>query len=84
MSIVSINIPEEVMLNVCETKEDFCKYVKLVIAFDLYNKRKVSLGYCCEVAEMSEEDFIQCLGNYGFSVFGFDSEQEMREELANA
>lgn len=35
MSIVSINIPEEVMLNVCETKEDFCKYVKLVIAFDL-------------------------------------------------
>ena len=57
---------------------------KIMVAADLYKNKKVSLGYCAEVAEMSKEEFIKCLGENGVSIFGFDSDEEFMEELANA
>ena len=50
----------------------------------LYKNKKVSLGYCAEVAEMSKEEFVKCLGQNVVSIFGFDSDEEFMEELANA
>jgi predicted HTH domain antitoxin len=55
-----------------------------MVAVDLYKNKKVSLGYCAEVAEMSKEEFVKCLGQNGVSIFGFDSDEEFMEELANA
>ena len=84
MCVVAVNIPEEVLLDLRETRNDFTKYVKTMIAIDLYKNKKVSLGYCAEVAEMSKEEFVKCLGQNGVSIFGFDSEEEFMEEFANA
>ena len=84
MCVVAVNIPEEVLLDLRETKNNFANYVKTMIAIDLYKNKKVSLGYCAEVAEMSKEEFVKCLGQNGVSIFGFDSEEEFMEEFANA
>lgn len=84
MCVVSFNVPEEVMLDLRETKNDFTDYIKTTIAVDLYKNRKVSLGYCAEVAEMTKEEFIQYLGENEVSIFGFDSDEEFMEELGNA
>ena len=84
MCVVAVNIPEEVLLDLRETKNNFANYVKTMIAIDLYKNKKVSLGYCAEVAEMSKEEFVKCLGQNGVSIFGFDSDEEFMEELANA
>lgn len=51
---------------------------------DLYTNKKISLGYCASVAEMSKEDFIQYLSANGISIFSFDSENDFRVELSNA
>lgn len=81
MCVVSINVPEEVLLDLHKDKNDFADYIKKILAVDLYKNKKVSLGYCASVAEMSKEDFIQYLGANGISIFSFASENEFLEEL---
>lgn len=84
MCVVSINIPEEILLDLHEDKDDFADYMKKMLALDLYKNKKVSLGYCSSVAEMTKEEFVQYLGMNGVSIFSFATEDEFLEELANA
>lgn len=84
MCVVSINVPEEILLDLHENKNDFTEYIKKMLALDLYKNKKVSLGYCASVAEMTKEEFMQYLGLNGVSIFSFESENEFMEELANA
>ena len=84
MCVVSINIPEEVLLDLHEDQNDFAEYIKKMLAMDLYKNKKVSLGYCASVAEMTKEEFIQYLGRNGVSIFSFASDNEFLEELENA
>lgn len=84
MCVVSINVPEEILLDLHEDKNDFEDYMKKMLALDLYKNKRVSLGYCASVAGMTKEEFIQHLGVNGVSIFSFTSENEFLEELANA
>lgn len=84
MCVVSINVPEEILLNLHENEKDFAAYMKCMIAVDLYKNKKVSLGYCADMADMTKEDFIKYLGRNGISIFSFENEKEFLEELANA
>lgn len=84
MCVVSFNVPEEILLDLHEGKDDFTKYIKRLAALDLYKNKKVSLGYCASIADMTKEDFVKYLGQNGISIFSFESEDEFLEELANA
>lgn len=84
MCVVSINVPEEILLDLHEDRDNFADYMKKMLALDLYKNKKVSLGYCASVAEMTKEEFVQYLGKNDVSVFSFVSENEFLEELANA
>lgn len=84
MCIVSINVPEEILLDLHESQNGFAEYMKRMLAVDLYEDKKVSLGYCASVAEMTKEDFIKYLGKRDISIFSFDNREEFLEELANA
>lgn len=84
MCVVSINVPEEILLDLHEDKDDFTAYIKEMLAIDLYKNRKVSLGYCANVAEMTKEEFIQSLGRNRISIFSFNTEEDFLEELRNA
>ena len=84
MCVMSINISEEILLDLHEDKKDFADYMKKMLALDLYKNKKVSLGYCASVAEMTKEEFVQYLGKNDVSIFSFGSENEFLEELANA
>lgn len=84
MCVVSINVPEEILLDLHEDKNDFTNYMKKLLALDLYKNKRVSLGYCSSVAGMTKEEFMQYLGANEISIFSFASEDEFLEELANA
>ena len=84
MCVVSINVPEEILLDLHEDQNDFAEYIKKMLAMDLYKNKKVSLGYCASVAEMTKEEFIQYLGRNSVSIFSFASDNEFLEELENA
>lgn len=84
MCVVSIEVPEEILLDLHENEDDFAAYTKCMLAVDLYKNRNVSLGYCADIAGMAKEDFVKYLGKNGISIFSFESEKEFLEELANA
>ncbi len=84
MCVVSINVPEEILLNLHEDENGFAEYMRKMLAIDLYKNKKVSLGYCASVAEMTKEEFIKLLSINGVSIFLFGSEDELTDELQNA
>jgi predicted HTH domain antitoxin len=84
MCAISINVPEEVLLDLHENQSDFTEYMQRTLALDLYKNKKVALGYCSSVAGMTKEEFVKYLGINGVSIFSFDSEEDFMEELANA
>ena len=84
MCTLAIEIPDEVLLNVHKTKAEVALYMKQLYAVDLYKKKQVSLGCCAALAEMSEEDFVYFLAEFEVSIFSFDDDEELENELKNA
>ncbi len=84
MCQVSVQIPEAVLFDTHMTAVQANDYAKKLIALDYYTRLHVSIGYCAQIAQMSEEDFIKYLGQNGISIFQFDGKEEFEEELKNA
>ena len=84
MCQVAVKIPEAVLYDTHMTVVQVNDWAKKLIALEYYTHRHVSLGYCAEIAEMTEEEFIRFLGQNGVSIFQFDDESEFMEEMNNA
>ncbi len=84
MCTISLHVPNEILLDLHESKDDFVNYIRKLAALDLYKNRNVSLGYCADMADMTKEKFIHYLGENEISIFSFESEEEFVEELTNA
>jgi len=85
MSIAtSIEIPESIVLSLRKPINSIGIEMKQALAVRYYTDRKLSLGQCAELAEMNEKTFINHLSMYGVSIFAFDSESELLEDIANA
>ena len=84
MCQVAVQIPEAVLYDTHMTSIQVNDYAKKLIALDYYTRHHVSIGYCSQIAEMSEEDFIKLLGQNNISIFQFDDKNEFMEELKNA
>lgn len=84
MCQVAVQIPEAVLFDTHMTAVQANDYAKKLIALDYYTRLHVSIGYCAQIAQMSEEDFIKYLGQNRISIFQFDGKEEFEEELKNA
>jgi predicted HTH domain antitoxin len=56
--------------------------VKMIVASKLYELGKLSSGQAAELAGLSKRTFLELLGKYNVSVFGYD-ENELAEDLKN-
>jgi predicted HTH domain antitoxin len=54
--------------------------VKMIVASKLYELGKLSSGQAAELAGLSKRAFLELLGKYNVSVFGYD-ENELAEDL---
>ena len=84
MCNIAIDIPNEVLYDTKMDKKETVDYIKKQVALVYYVKNGVSLGYCAEIAGMSKSDFIKFLGENGISIFHFDNEEELLEDINNA
>ena len=84
MCQVAIDIPEAVLYDTRMSREEACQFAKRAVALGYYSQSGVSIGYCAQIAEMTEEYFIRYLGKNHISIFQFDNEKEFLEELENA
>ena len=72
MGEIQIILPKQVQI------DDF--EVKMMVAGGLYEKGKLSAGEAVTVVGLSKRTFIEIMGKYGFSVFGY-SANELDEDL---
>lgn len=56
---------------------------RVILAGELYQREKVSLGQAAEITGLSKRAFIEIMGKYGFSVFS-ESIEDFRNDVKNA
>ncbi len=71
---VELTLPKSLDINDFE--------IKMIVASKLYELGKLSAGQAAEVAGVSKRTFLELLGKYNVSVFGYD-EKELEEDLQN-
>ena len=84
MCQIAINIPEAILYDTKMNKVETENFVRRLVALEYYSNQGVSIGYCAEVAGMSEKEFIKYLGEKKISIFQFDDEEEFLQEVKNA
>ncbi len=75
MSIFQIQIPDNVNITDFE--------LRMLIASKLFESGKLSSGQASEIVGISKRTFIELMGKFGVSLFGY-SYDELEEGLENA
>ena len=84
MCQIVLSIPDEVLYDTKMNKEQANQFARQAVALGYYTQSGVSIGYCSQIAGMTEKEFIKYLGRNHISIFRFDNEKEFLEELNNA
>ena len=84
MCQIVLSIPDEVLYDTKMNKEQANQFARQAVALGYYTQSGVSIGYCSQIAGMTEKEFIKYSGRNHISVFRFDNEKEFLEELNNA
>lgn len=84
MCQIAINIPNEVLFDTKMNEEEANQFARRAVALGYYTQSGVSIGYCAQIAGMTEEEFIKYLGKNQVSIFRFDNREEFLEEISNA
>jgi predicted HTH domain antitoxin len=74
MKVMQIELPDD--LNLVELE------LKMSMASKLYDLGKISLGQGAKIVGLSKKAFMELLGEFGVSVFGY-SEDELENDLSN-
>ena len=75
MRTLQLSFPDNV--NFDETE------LKIILAGELYERERLSLGQAADLAGLSKRTFIEIMGKYGFSIFS-DSTDDLLNDIANA
>ncbi|MCI5227010.1 MAG: UPF0175 family protein [Candidatus Electrothrix sp. AX2] len=55
---LKLDIPENILYTLNETKNNFIKQIKMYAAMELYRMQKLSMGKAAELAGMNKIDFM--------------------------
>jgi Uncharacterized small protein len=77
MKTMTVKLPDQV------TDVDE-KEVRMIVAAKLFEQGKLSSGRAAEVAGITKREFIETVGEYGISIFGQLTIEDVKNDLANA
>nr|WKN39432.1 UPF0175 family protein [Tunicatimonas sp. TK19036] len=75
MKTINIDLPNNLDFNETE--------IKIILAGELYEREKLTLGQAADMAGLSKRAFIEIMGKYGFSVFS-QSTDDLISDIENA
>ena len=75
MTVFQVKIPESVQLTEFE--------LNMLVASKLFEQGKLSSGQAAEIVGITKRAFIEVLGKFGVSLFGY-SYEEIEDDLKNA
>lgn len=83
MGAITIQCPDSILLSLHEDEQQFAKDLSTAAAVKLYEMKRLSSGRAAELAGMSRLAFLNCLSEYGVSLYEV-SEAELDNDTANA
>ena len=83
MKTVQIECPDEVLISLKETLDEFSHEICMAAAAKLYELGKLSSGRAAELAGIPRVSFLQALARYGVPIFDMTSE-ELERDVENA
>ncbi len=79
MATLKIEYPDEILVSLKETKDDFAREFKIAAAVKLYELGKLSSGKAATLAGMDKVTFLKTLGKYQISISTVEEfEEDMR------
>ncbi|MEO7209937.1 MAG: UPF0175 family protein [Chitinophagaceae bacterium] len=75
MKALTLKIPDSLDMN--------NKDLAMLVATQLYEQAKLSLGQAAELAGLSKRAFAELLGSYNVSIFNFPA-LDLKKDVANA
>jgi predicted HTH domain antitoxin len=83
MTTIQIALPDEVLISMKKTPEEFSREIRIAAAAKLYELGKLSSGRASELAGVSRISFLQLLSKYNVTIFDLTAE-ELEQDLHNA
>ncbi len=81
--ILTISYPEDLLLSLKKTPEEFEAEARLLLAVKLYELGQISTGMAARLTGMSRVAFMFELAHFGLSPIGVDPD-ELAKDFANA
>ncbi len=75
MKTVTLHIPDSLEIDNSE--------VAMIVAVELYEQGKLSLGQAAEVVGLTKRTFAELLGRYNVSIFNYPA-SDLTRDIANA
>lgn len=83
MNVLSIPYPDDLLLSVKKSRQEFETEARLLLAVKLYETGQVTTGTAAELAGISRVAFMFELARFDLSPFG-QTPAELEEDFANA
>lgn len=82
-SVLTIPYPEDLLLSLKKSPEEFEAEARLLLAIKLYELNRISTGMAAQLTGISRVAFMFELNRFGLSPIGVEPE-ELAEDMANA
>lgn len=79
MAPVRIELPAEVLLAVGQSREQFIKEAKFLLALKLFELGRISSGKAAQLCDTNRADFLLAAGRLGVPVTDLDDDELARE-----
>ena len=84
MCQVTVNVPNEVLYDTHMSTAEATAFARKMVALGYYIHNNVSIGYCAEIAGLTEEEFMIVLGQNKNDIFHFQDDEELLRDVSNA
>ena len=84
MCQVMVSVPNEVLYDTHMNTAEATAFARKMVALGFYTHSIVSIGFCAEIAGLTEEEFMIFLGENHIDIFRFEDDEELVRDVANA
>ena len=84
MCQVMVNVPNEVLYDTHMSTAEATAFARKMVALGYYIHNNVSIGYCAEIAGLTEKEFMIFFGQNKIDIFHFQDDEELLRDVSNA
>lgn len=82
--LIAVTYPESLAYSLKLAGKEFENEMKTISLIKLYELGKISSGTAAKILNIHRVDFIEIIGKYKVSVFNYNDENDLEEDVANA